>query len=185
MEVGERLHVEVAGAVEPFLVRLGREGADEAQAARFIGEDALCEALGVFALGRLHRTPAADAASCTSQPATGHSGRSDEDHSCSSLHPQLRQSAHDPRVAGTRPRLLEKPGRASDANPRLARPSAPAFPSQDHDARSRCDPSPNLLAEVGPATAPGVQPVSDITYIPTAERGRRSDRFTASHRSAS
>ena len=39
-EIGEWLHVEIAGAIEPFLVLLGGEGADEAQAARVVGEDA-------------------------------------------------------------------------------------------------------------------------------------------------
>jgi hypothetical protein len=38
--VFEGLHVEVDGAVEPFLVLFGGEGADEAQAALFVREDA-------------------------------------------------------------------------------------------------------------------------------------------------
>ena len=37
-EIGEWLPVEVAGTVEPFLVLLGGEGADEAQAACVVGE---------------------------------------------------------------------------------------------------------------------------------------------------
>jgi transposase InsO family protein len=49
------------------------------------------------------------------------------------------------------------------ARPR--RPFRPKTTTPDHGAH----PSPNLLAEAGPATAPGVQLVSDITYIPTAE----------------
>ena len=49
------------------------------------------------------------------------------------------------------------------ARPR--RPFRPKTTTPDHGAH----PSPNLLAEADPATAPGVQPVSDITYIPTAE----------------
>lgn len=49
------------------------------------------------------------------------------------------------------------------ARPR--RPFRPRTTTPDHGAH----PSPNLLAEAGPATAPGVQLVSDITYIPTAE----------------
>ena len=39
-EIGEWLHVEVARAVEPFLVLFGGEGAQEAQAARVVWEDA-------------------------------------------------------------------------------------------------------------------------------------------------
>ena len=39
-EIGEGLHVEVAGTVEPFLVLLGGEGAQEAQAAGIVWEDA-------------------------------------------------------------------------------------------------------------------------------------------------
>lgn len=39
-EIGEGLHVEVAGAVEPFFVLFGGEGAEEAQAAGVVGEDA-------------------------------------------------------------------------------------------------------------------------------------------------
>ena len=34
------LHVEIATAIDPFLMGLDREGADEAQAARLVGEDA-------------------------------------------------------------------------------------------------------------------------------------------------
>jgi putative transposase len=49
------------------------------------------------------------------------------------------------------------------ARPR--RPFRPKTTTPDHGAH----PSPNLLAGAGPATAPGVQLVSDITYIPTAE----------------
>jgi transposase InsO family protein len=49
------------------------------------------------------------------------------------------------------------------ARPR--RPFRPKTTTPDHGAH----PSPNLLAEAAPATAPGVQLVSDITYIPTAE----------------
>ena len=48
---------------------------------------------------------------------------------------------------------------------RVRRPFRPKTTTPDHGAH----PSPNLLAEAGPATAPGVQLVSDITYIPTAE----------------
>jgi transposase InsO family protein len=48
---------------------------------------------------------------------------------------------------------------------RARRPFRPKTTTPDHGAH----PSPNLLAETGPATAPGVQLVSDITYIPTAE----------------
>lgn len=40
MEFGEGWHVEVAGAVAPFLMLLGGQRANEAQATRFIGEDA-------------------------------------------------------------------------------------------------------------------------------------------------
>ena len=39
-EIGEGLHVEVAGTIEPFLVLLGGQRAEEAQAARVVGEDA-------------------------------------------------------------------------------------------------------------------------------------------------
>ena len=39
-EIGEWLHVEVAGTIEPFFVLLGGEGAEEAQAACVVGEDA-------------------------------------------------------------------------------------------------------------------------------------------------
>ena len=39
-EVGERLHIEVTGAIEPLLVLFGGECADQAQAACFVGEDA-------------------------------------------------------------------------------------------------------------------------------------------------
>ena len=49
-----------------------------------------------------------------------------------------------------------------------ARPRKPFRPKTtcaDHAAH----PSPNLLAEAGPPTAPGDQIVSDITYIPTRE----------------
>jgi putative transposase len=49
------------------------------------------------------------------------------------------------------------------ARPR--RPFRPKTTTPDHGAH----PSPNLLAEAAPALAPGVQLVSDITYIPTAE----------------
>jgi putative transposase len=49
------------------------------------------------------------------------------------------------------------------ARPR--RPFRPKTTSQDHTA---C-PSPNLLAQAGPPSAPGEQLVSDITYIPTRE----------------
>ena len=49
------------------------------------------------------------------------------------------------------------------ARPR--RPFRPKTTTPDHGAH----PSPNLLAEADPATAPGVQPVSDITYISTGE----------------
>ena len=38
-ELAQRLHVEIAVGVDPFLVGLDREGTDEAQAARFVGED--------------------------------------------------------------------------------------------------------------------------------------------------
>jgi transposase InsO family protein len=49
------------------------------------------------------------------------------------------------------------------ARPR--RPFRPRTTSADHAA---C-PSPNLLAQTDPPTAPGTQLVSDITYVPTAE----------------
>lgn len=49
------------------------------------------------------------------------------------------------------------------ARPR--RPFRPRTTTPDHGAH----PSPNLLAAAAPAAAPGVQLVSDITYIPTAE----------------
>jgi putative transposase len=49
------------------------------------------------------------------------------------------------------------------ARPR--RPFRPKTTTPDHGAH----PSPNRLADAAPATAPGVQLVSDITYIPTAE----------------
>ena len=49
------------------------------------------------------------------------------------------------------------------ARPR--RPFRPRTTTPDHGAH----PSPNLLAQAAPAAAPGVQLVSDITYIPTAE----------------
>lgn len=49
------------------------------------------------------------------------------------------------------------------ARPR--RPFRPKTTAPDHAAH----PSPNLLAQTAPAAAPGVQLVSDITYIPTAE----------------
>lgn len=49
------------------------------------------------------------------------------------------------------------------ARPR--RPFRPKTTMPDHGAH----PSPNLLAEAALVTAPGVQLVSDITYIPTAE----------------
>lgn len=49
------------------------------------------------------------------------------------------------------------------ARPR--KPFRPKTTTPDHGAH----PSPNLLATAGPATAPGTQLVSDITYIPTAE----------------
>ena len=39
-ELAQRLHVEIAVGVDPLLVGLDREGADEPQAARFVGEDA-------------------------------------------------------------------------------------------------------------------------------------------------
>jgi transposase InsO family protein len=48
---------------------------------------------------------------------------------------------------------------------RVRRPFRPKTTTPDHGAH----PSPNLLAEAPIATAPGVQLVSDITYIPTAE----------------
>jgi putative transposase len=48
---------------------------------------------------------------------------------------------------------------------RPRRPFRPRTTTPDHGAH----PSPNLLAEAAPAAAPGVQLVSDITYIPTAE----------------
>jgi putative transposase len=48
---------------------------------------------------------------------------------------------------------------------RPRRPYRPKTTQPDHAAH----PSPNLLAKEGPATAPGLQIVSDITYIPTAE----------------
>ena len=40
MDVGEWLHVEVAGAIEPFLMLLDGQCADQAQTTRFVGEDA-------------------------------------------------------------------------------------------------------------------------------------------------
>lgn len=49
------------------------------------------------------------------------------------------------------------------ARPR--RPFRPRTTSQDHAA----SPSPNLLAQADPPTAPGEQLVSDITYLPTRE----------------
>jgi putative transposase len=49
------------------------------------------------------------------------------------------------------------------ARPR--RPFRPKTTRPDHAAH----PSPNLLAQAGPPTAPGTQLVSDITYIPTRE----------------
>jgi transposase InsO family protein len=49
------------------------------------------------------------------------------------------------------------------ARPR--RPFRPKTTAPDHAAH----PSPNLLAKAGPPKAPGVQIVSDITYIPTAQ----------------
>jgi len=48
---------------------------------------------------------------------------------------------------------------------RPRRPFRPKTTQPDHAAH----PSPNLLAKEAPATAPGQQIVSDITYIPTAE----------------
>jgi len=48
---------------------------------------------------------------------------------------------------------------------RPRRPFRPKTTQPDHAAH----PSPNLLAREGPATAPGSQIVSDITYIKTAE----------------
>jgi len=58
-------------------------------------------------------------------------------------------------------RLMRK--HALRARPR--RPFRPKTTSQDHSA---C-PSPNLLTQVDPPSAPGEQIVSDITYIPTRE----------------
>lgn len=49
------------------------------------------------------------------------------------------------------------------ARPR--KPFRPKTTSPDHAAH----PSPNLLASAGPPDAPGLQLVSDITYIPTAQ----------------
>ena len=49
------------------------------------------------------------------------------------------------------------------ARPR--RPFRPKTTQPDHAAR----PSPNLLSQAGPASAPGAQLASDITYIPTSE----------------
>ena len=40
MEVGEGLHVEVTGAIEPFLMLLGSQCADQTQATGFVGKDA-------------------------------------------------------------------------------------------------------------------------------------------------
>ena len=40
MEVGEGLHVEVAGTIEPFFVLFCGQSADQAQAALLVGEDA-------------------------------------------------------------------------------------------------------------------------------------------------
>jgi transposase InsO family protein len=49
------------------------------------------------------------------------------------------------------------------ARPR--RPFRPKTTQPDHAAY----PSPNLLSQAGPASVPGAQLVSDITYIPTSE----------------
>lgn len=58
-------------------------------------------------------------------------------------------------------RLMRREG--IRARPR--RPFRPKTTRPDHAAH----PSPNLLAQAGPPTAPGTQLVSDITYIPTKE----------------
>lgn len=55
--------------------------------------------------------------------------------------------------------------RAQGMRARPRRPFRPKTTRPDHAAH----PSPNLLAQAGPAEAPGTQLVSDITYIPTRE----------------
>jgi len=55
--------------------------------------------------------------------------------------------------------------RAEGIRARARRPFRPKTTRPDHAAH----PSPNLLAQAGPPTAPGTQLVSDITYIPTKE----------------
>lgn len=55
--------------------------------------------------------------------------------------------------------------RVSDMRARPRKPYRPKTTRRDHAAH----PSPNLLADAGPPTAPGQQIVSDITYIPTRE----------------
>lgn len=58
-------------------------------------------------------------------------------------------------------RLMRREGLRS----RPRRPFRPRTTQPDHAAH----PSPNLLAQAGPAVAPGTHLVSDITYIPTRE----------------
>lgn len=55
--------------------------------------------------------------------------------------------------------------RAEGIRARPRRPFRPKTTRPDHAAH----PSPNLLAQAAPPTAPGTQLVSDITYIPTKE----------------
>src|SRR5262245_55996167 len=56
--------------------------------------------------------------------------------------------------------------RSKDLRARPRRPFRPKTTQRDHAAH----PSPNLLSEAGSPSAPGVQLVSDITYIPTGGR---------------
>ena len=55
--------------------------------------------------------------------------------------------------------------RLNDLRARPRRPFRPKTTQPDHAA---C-PSPNLLSQAGPASVPGAQLASDITYIPTSE----------------
>jgi len=126
----------------------------------------LCEALGVSRSGyyAAHQPPKAARARANQQlleaMKTIHAHRHTRSYGSPRMTHELRargQSCSKNRVA----RLMRIHGLR--ARPR--RPFRPKTTTPDHGAH----PSPNLLAETGPATAPGVQLVSDITYIPTAE----------------
>jgi putative transposase len=126
----------------------------------------LCDALGVSRSG-YH-------AARQRPPSTRHQQNQQLLHAMHSIHAHRHTRAYgSPRMT----RALFNCGHACSEN-RVARlmragglratprkPFRPKTTQPDHAAH----PSPNLLAQAGPPTAPGQQLVSDITYIPTQE----------------